>query len=53
MGWRSGKLSHWTVGIWILAICITHAAFSPASGVQHSLLHPSPSELSGIDRALS
>lgn len=53
MGWRSGKLSGWAAGTWILSICITHAAFSPASRVQHSLLYSSPNELSGIDRALN
>lgn len=53
MGWRSGKLSSWAVGTWILSICFAHPAIPPASRVQHSLRKSSPNELSGIDRALN
>ena len=51
MGWRSGKLSSWAVGTWILSICFTHPAIPPASRAQHSLRKSSPNELSGIGRS--
>lgn len=53
MGWRSGKLSSWAVGTWILSICIAHQPFLPPPGSNTACWLPSPNELSGIDRSLN